>query len=500
MSEAMPRPPPPGPPAESHAIARKLALGFGLVSVVAIAMCAALLTQLYRVADLVGDMRHHEQGIRLGAELATAVREQYIQIAHTIVEADRSHLERYGVWYDRIHERARRLEELTPDDARWHVRKILDHTRLIDESFRGGVLTALAADDEASLRRLHRYIEGLAGSSAVHADAASVAVEASMTGAHISATDVTRTGLIVGFICVLLVLVLGVRYTLKLNRSVLEPMRTLSEAARRVGAGELQTRLGVVGEGELQEVATAFDHMATELMARERRLVQAERMAAIGQLAAGVAHEMNNPIAIIRGYLKTMTPDEDAETLADELRILDEEAAACQRIAEDLLAYSRQPALAPELLRMEEFLPAAIERLGERRGGDAPRVEVRATAGELHADPARLRQVFANLLANASWGDAGGVEVRGTPGDDGGYVIEVADRGAGFADAEKDRVFEPFFSGRAGGTGLGLAVCQGIVTAHGGRIDIADREGGGAVVKVELPARPPVTTAPEAPA
>ena len=102
--------------------------------------------------------------------------------------------------------------------------------------------------------------------------------------------------------------------------------------------------------------------------------------------------------------------------------------------------------------------------------------------------------------ADSGWGDAGGVEVRGTPGDDGGYVIEVADRGAGFADAEKDRVFEPFFSGRAGGTGLGLAVCQGIVTAHGGRIDIADREGGGAVVKVELPARPPVTTAPEAPA
>jgi signal transduction histidine kinase len=233
--------------------------------------------------------------------------------------------------------------------------------------------------------------------------------------------------------------------------------------------------------------------MAVELEARERQLVRAERVAVIGQLTAGIAHEINNPIGVIRGYLKTMLPTVDpaaSPELHEELEILDEEAAACQRIVDDLLSFAREPELELQPVPARRLLDDAVRRFGSTREGRDRRVELELVDdATLEVDPVRMQQVLANLLRNAADVSTDAIELRGRARPDGGYRIEVGDHGPGIAPDRHERVFEPFFSERRGGSGLGLAVSRGIVEAHAGRIFVDPRRRSGACIVVELPAR-----------
>jgi signal transduction histidine kinase len=313
-----------------------------------------------------------------------------------------------------------------------------------------------------------------------------------MVHSHVLATRATHLGLLGGGLGALVIVALSIAFTMHLRRAVLKPLSVLTGAARRFGAGEFGARVGAVGRGELLALSQAFDRMAEELAERERRLVHNERMAAIGHLAAGVAHELNNPIGIIRGYLKTMGAKDDPQTLEEELQILDEEAAQCQRIAEDLLAYARPQVLRLERLRMKAFLDETLKRLGETPDARNARIEVNTEDFELLADPTRLRQVVLNLVLNAVQMSPEGAPVSVSGRADGdNYLLEVADRGPGIPVEDQGRIFEPFYTQRKGGSGLGLSVCLGIVRAHGGTITVESREGAGAVFRVSLPARPP---------
>jgi signal transduction histidine kinase len=229
--------------------------------------------------------------------------------------------------------------------------------------------------------------------------------------------------------------------------------------------------------------------MVEEIQARERRMMHAERMAVVGQLAAGVAHEINNPIGIIRGYLKTMSPTSEAHTLQEEIRILDDEAAACQRIAEDLLAYATGSQVRTELTKMREFLNEAVRRFDDAHGANGCRFVVNAQPASVSVDPGRIRQVVFNLLRNAVRATPTGdpIEVVGTSLADGAYEITVTDRGQGVRMEDRTAIFEPFFSKSVGGSGLGLAVCDSIVRAHGGSIRVEDGPYGGALFRVHLP-------------
>lgn len=346
-------------------IARRLALSFALVSVVAVAMCGMLIATIGEVAGLVANMQRQEAAIRESLVLATAVREQYIHQAHWIIEQDAEHLEHYADWVERAREGAKRLEPLVPDDERWRVAQVSNDSEALDSLFTERIVPAVRRGDEKSVVAHHQEADALSQRATKQADFIARTVEQEMAMDHTSATRAARLGLIIGATCVLLVLGLSVVFTIRLRRAVLEPLQVLSEAARRFGSGDFTSRVGPVGEGELRAVATAFDKMAEELQAREARLIETERMAAIGQLAAGVAHEINNPIQVIRGYLKTMAPDTPPDVLSEELGILDEEALACQRIAEDLVAFARVPELHRDQIDMRGLLRESIRRFRE---------------------------------------------------------------------------------------------------------------------------------------
>ena len=472
-------------------LSRRLAGGFAAVSFVALAMCLVLEALLGTVESSVGEMQSGEATIREGLALATAAREQYIHQAHILIEQSDGHMDHYPEWVERVQSGAQALRARLPASEHWRIDAVIKDSIALDSLFRSELLPALGRPDFAVVvRQNHDQLERLSADAVSHADALARSAEAGMAHEHHRAIRASRWGLLAGAGGMLLVVLLSVLYTARLRRSLLTPLASLVSAAGRFGQGEFSTRVGRIGEGELQAVADACDHMAVELQAREQRLLAAERMAVIGQFAAGIAHELNNPIGVIRGYLKTMKPTQPADMLKEELQILDEEAAACQRIAEDLLAFAAPRGLHREQTRVDEVLGSAVQRFVDSGEAQGHEISVAAAPAELLADAGRLRQVLFNLLRNALQASPPGspIEVTGEIApDERSYILSVADRGPGVRDEDKPRIFEPFFSKHIGGSGLGLAVCHGIIAAHGGRITVEDRSGPGAVLKVYLP-------------
>ncbi|MDD9947202.1 MAG: ATP-binding protein [Myxococcales bacterium] len=482
----------PTPAQSDRFLARQMALGFGTVSVVAVVMCGMLLVTIYQVAALVDGMRGDESTIRRGLGLATAVRELSIHIAHTVIEGDASHLPHYETWRQRVRADLQELSPSIPEAERGRLERLGRQTQRMHDLLMASALPAARRGDMEAAREIHRELDGLGQGAAREADVLAHVASAQMVAAHVDATELTSAALLGGGLCVALVILLSIGFTLRLRAAVLRPLAALTAAARRVGRGDFDLRIGQVGRGELAALATAFDRMAEELKQREATVVRHARMAAVGQLAAGVAHELNNPIGIIRGYLKTMKPDGDAAALRDELAILDEEAGHCQRIAQDLLSYARAGDLSPTEVAIDPFLHETVARFRESPGGAGRLVRLEIERATLEADAQRLRQVVLNLLNNAAQASPSeaAVVVRGHR-DGPEYLLEVEDQGPGVSQAERERIFEPFFSTRRGGSGLGLSVCLGIVRAHGGTIEVSHAAHGGAMFVVRLPLRQP---------
>ncbi len=469
-------------------IAREIALGFAAVSAVTILMSAVLLFVIQDVSQLVSGMRHDEHSIRQGLELSTAVRQATVQVGRCLVDPNPANVKEYEVLREQVRSRIQQLAADVPKEEKWRIAALGDNTQRMHELFTGTGIPAARAGKIIEVRRIHDEISTQSTQAAGHADALARAVEGRMSHAHVLATGSTRIGLVVGIVGILMILILSVVFTFRLRARFIQPLAALTAAAGNVARGDFDTRVGDVGVGEFGELGRAFDQMSQELARREAQLVHNERMAAIGQLAAGVAHELNNPIGIIRGYLKTMVADGDVDTLREELAILDEEAVQCQLIAEDLLSYARASEPDLELVSMSGLLTETARRFEESAAALGHKVKVVAAEHELAVDGPRIRQVLLNLLGNAAHASPKDslVYLRGKIVD-GGYAIEVEDKGAGIVDAEKERIFEPFYSKRRGGSGLGLSVVLGIVNSHGGKIEVLDAVDGGACLVVFLP-------------
>ena len=231
--------------------------------------------------------------------------------------------------------------------------------------------------------------------------------------------------------------------------------------------------------------------MTRALAEHQEKLVQSEKLAGIGRLAAGVAHEINNPLAVILGYVKLLRRKSEG-ALAEDLAVVEDEAGKAQAIVEGLLDLARAPANAPEPVDLRALCEEAVARLGETGRLGGARVSV-AGAGQVEGQPHRLRQVLLNLVRNGAEaaGPEGRVEVEVAAEPGGGARVEVRDSGPGLPEAAHGKLFEPFFTTKPTGTGLGLAVSQAIARAHGGEITADAAPGGGTRFTVRLPATPP---------
>ncbi|MEW6320920.1 MAG: ATP-binding protein [Acidobacteriota bacterium] len=238
-------------------------------------------------------------------------------------------------------------------------------------------------------------------------------------------------------------------------------------------------------DGSFDGVVCLFSDL-TAVVELEEQLRLKETLARLGELTAGLAHEFRNGLATIHGYARLLDPaalPDPARTYVDRLR---QETQALGEVVTNFLDFAK-----PESLRLA---PVDLEATLARAAGDLPDAEITLAGafGTVEGDEVLLRQAFSNLFRNAveATTSAGGPPRALVTGSQaaGSVQVTVADEGPGLSAEAERRLFQPFFTTKARGTGLGLAVVQKIIVSHNGRVTAANRPGGGAEFRVNLPA------------
>lgn len=304
--------------------------------------------------------------------------------------------------------------------------------------------------------------------------------------------------------------------TLLIHRWVLLPLRLLQRGVRHVARGSFDYKINLKSGDEMQDLAEAFNDMTSKISVtyadlegqvqeRSRLLVRSERLAGVGFLAAGVAHEINNPLASIAFCAEALdhhlerllnsSENPDHRVIANYLKMIQEEAFRCKSITEKLLDFSRCNDIKRERVDLASLIQGVVEmirHIGKYTGKTIifhPREAVMA-----HCDGQEIKQVVLNLIVNALESmDAIGTLRIDTRYNDGMAEMVFADNGCGMSPEVLENIFEPFFTKRRDGkgTGLGLSITHRIVSQHHGEIMAASLgEGEGATFTVRLPIHP----------
>jgi len=286
------------------------------------------------------------------------------------------------------------------------------------------------------------------------------------------------------------------------RRLVLRPVEALAQGTRRVAAGDLSSPIAVQARHELGDLARAFNEMTARLADAQRQLAQADKLASLGRLAAGVAHEINNPLTgVLTNASFQLKRAPEGSQLSQDLEVVVRETKRCREIVRGLLDFARPapPSRGPVDLNevVRRALKITLQALTLQHV--SLELELAPDSPETLGDANQLQQVVVNLLVNArdAVGSGGAIRV-GTRADRAGEQpfaeVVVEDAGCGIPKTDLPHLFEPFFTTKGThGTGLGLAVTWGIVLAHGGTIDVRSELGKGSRFTVRLPlAEPPL--------
>jgi two-component system NtrC family sensor kinase len=280
---------------------------------------------------------------------------------------------------------------------------------------------------------------------------------------------------------------------------ITRPIVELVEANRRLARGDMTVRVQTHGSGELAMLGRSFNTMVETLARTQQELLHKERLASMGQLAAGVAHEINNPLGTILLFSEAMYKETPETTpRRDDLEMIVNEATRCKNIVADLLNFARQQEVLTQETDVHALLEQVIEEVHHQPSFENVHI-VRQFSLDLptiHADAAQLQQVFINLLDNGAKAmEEGGTLTLSTRPVGGDWVeIEISDTGCGIPEENLGKLFTPFFTTRppGKGTGLGLSIVYGIVKMHRGHITVQSQVGKGTTFTVMLPARLPL--------
>lgn len=242
----------------------------------------------------------------------------------------------------------------------------------------------------------------------------------------------------------------------------------------------------------------SYEGMAKDITARlhmERQLQQADKLASLGQISTGLAHEINNPLGVMLGYTQLLLRDHNPGTQTyDDLKTIEKHARNCKTVVEDLLKFARGTRTTKSSIDVNSCIAEVISLLGHQFELDNIIVDTRLNGSlpTLIADGEKLKQVFMNLLMNAKQAISGeGLIQVGTSLDSSGrnLLVSISDNGCGIPARQIDRIFDPFFTTKpvGEGTGLGLSVSYGIIQDHDGRIEVDSRPGKGSTFTLVLP-------------
>jgi len=265
--------------------------------------------------------------------------------------------------------------------------------------------------------------------------------------------------------------------------AIARPLQDLAAQARELTDGEPEARLATTSRDEVGELADAFNSLLDSLRAAEARLVESERLAAVGQVAAGIAHEVRNPLSGIKmaAQLIRRRLGEQSPADAESAEVMLAEVARLEVIIDDLLTFAGPTRLATEAADLSAVVAEVFDFMARQleHAGIEVRRELADGLPAAPLDPRRIRQVVLNLVLNAVEAMPGGgtLTVRTRAAAD-AVVAEIEDTGHGLAPDAAERAFEPFFTTKDGGSGLGLGVSRTLVEAHGGTLAFEPLEPG----------------------
>ncbi len=298
---------------------------------------------------------------------------------------------------------------------------------------------------------------------------------------------------------------------------VTRPLRELRDSAEAVGRGDFSRRIERFSNDECGELAVTFNQMTTNLQtsrveleramqtvkATQEQLIQSEKLSAVGQFVAGVAHELNNPLTAVIGFSELLQNAQADEKTKGHLDRIAKSAHRCHKIVHSLLSFARQEAPERKLVELHTVLDEVLEIMAyDLRTSNVTVVkELAPSVPPIMADPHQLQQVFVNILGNARqaiepFQREGRIVIR-TRSANGWVMLEFQDNGPGIKPQHLARIFDPFFTTKPAGkgTGLGLSLSYGLIQEHGGKISAQSEPGHGATFIIELPvASVPATT------
>jgi two-component system NtrC family sensor kinase len=293
----------------------------------------------------------------------------------------------------------------------------------------------------------------------------------------------------------ILVFIISVVLVFLAARVFTDPINHMMAVIRLVKQGRLDERMEVDTGDELGELASAFNRMTKIIKTNremEANLAQQGKMASLGVLSSGVAHEINNPLGVILGYAGyiegKLAPDDPNYKFIHEIK---RESKRCKKIVQDLLSYARTPRPTLEETDINALLEQIVDFAANHTDMHHVTVVKEFNPGlpSIMVDGDQLRQVAINLILNsgAAMQSGGRLVVKTSLGEDGFVNLIFSDNGGGIPDENLERIFEPFFTTKIKGTGLGLAITKQIVEQHQGQIVIKSEVGKGTTVTVKLP-------------
>lgn len=298
------------------------------------------------------------------------------------------------------------------------------------------------------------------------------------------------SGSVTGFAALGAVLLLAVRS----SRRIAHPLKELARVARSFSRGEREERVPLFEDRETREVGEAFNHLLNQLAVSEHKAARSASLAAVGEVSSSIVHEMRNPLSTIRINLQGLGRKLGGDPIGAELAHIGlEQATRLETMLAELLDYGKPLQLRMQPTRLDRLAEEAVAFVGVEAAEKGITIQVGDSFGEavLEVDAELMARALTNLVINAvQWSAAGGavvLEASACPEGGAWFCVSVRDSGPGIAADHAGRLFQPFFTTRRGGTGLGLANVRKIAAHHGGTVYAENGPAGGAVFTIQLP-------------